>query len=734
MFFSAELLSKRDNGFGLLWLAATLGSKSVFKKLPKRSVMTADISQLCDLISEPAEPLALRLSSNLMVGVARVYKVKQEILYADVSNCVASLKKVTLEFPGDGSGPAQLQMAQPTVRAAAVTLDPRTIGDMDAFVADWEVFLNFDHDQEGAMDVDDEEYEEGNARQQKKKKRPTIEPHEDARAEAVTLKESYEHLLSNNSFDVSFSSQAPGAADISSSQADVGFVDPFFADGVDLGIGDLGDELAREMGWGVPPTPPIGPGQDMEFGVDPPPMDIDMDYNFGALPDADVPPVASSAPTTPGGTARKRKAPGDDKENADAIPFSRAGAGAPPLTFNQEIMSQDDLAAVNASLSPLADVTGDHNRKTTNPKKSKKTRLLLDARTELTDEELKLARTQYLQGQKALREEMETKRFEKEHGRMIDELIWSVPNFIQNDQLGDFWQAAFRVQVEARTGALHIHDEELARPQKRRKTQKNRDGEEELAHVDEPYNNFGMDFDVGMDMVGMQDDPFMDAPGQYAMDEQRHSSEEPGQARRAHSRQSSLSRAQFGLEVEANLESQPSQRSRNMYPWDNAGVLSSSSGVGFPDHISIDRADVALKPRSSLNSRRDGSPGLSAIGSAGVPVSPGFERGSQAGDDYRFDVDGPEERSIGNISQRSEVNPVTLEKNSFNFLEYAKIQMQTLPDAAEGLSFDTIVPKESNKRVAAAAFYNCLVLATKDLVRLKQPEPYAPLVISLVAV
>lgn len=52
-------------------LAATLGSKSTFKKLPKRSVLTADISQLCNLIADPSEPLALRLSSNLMVGVAR---------------------------------------------------------------------------------------------------------------------------------------------------------------------------------------------------------------------------------------------------------------------------------------------------------------------------------------------------------------------------------------------------------------------------------------------------------------------------------------------------------------------------------------------------------------------------------------------------------------------------------------------------------------------------------------
>lgn len=92
MFFSAELLSKRDSGFGLLWsvirlnaldcrlkklprllnrLVATLGSKSSFKKLPRRSIQTANIPQLCDLISHPSEPLALRLSSNLMVGVAR---------------------------------------------------------------------------------------------------------------------------------------------------------------------------------------------------------------------------------------------------------------------------------------------------------------------------------------------------------------------------------------------------------------------------------------------------------------------------------------------------------------------------------------------------------------------------------------------------------------------------------------------------------------------------------------
>jgi meiotic recombination protein REC8 len=67
-------------------LAATLGSRSTFKKLPKRSVLTADITQLCDLISEPAEPLALRLSSNLMFGVVRYERLLWPVLSYNVKN------------------------------------------------------------------------------------------------------------------------------------------------------------------------------------------------------------------------------------------------------------------------------------------------------------------------------------------------------------------------------------------------------------------------------------------------------------------------------------------------------------------------------------------------------------------------------------------------------------------------------------------------------------------------
>lgn len=146
MFFSPDLLSKRDSGFGLLWLAATLGSKSSFKKLPKRSVISADITQLCDLIATPVEPLALRLSSNLLVGAARVYRVKQDIYIADLTTCFNSLKRLVEGYRSSATSESQLQMAQPSVKPSVVTLrvDPNAAFslNLDNMVADWEEYLN----------------------------------------------------------------------------------------------------------------------------------------------------------------------------------------------------------------------------------------------------------------------------------------------------------------------------------------------------------------------------------------------------------------------------------------------------------------------------------------------------------------------------------------------------------------------------------------------------------------
>lgn len=77
-------------------------------------------------------------------------------------------------------------------------------------------------------------------------------------------------------------------------------------------------------------------------------------------------------------------------------------------------------------------------------------------------------------------------------------------------------------------------------------------------------------------------------------------------------------------------------------------------------------------------------------------------------------------------SQRSDMNLITLERNSFNFLEYVRMtryliilpgfrryvrmQLQGLPkNSVAELSFDAVVPMTTSTRhVAAAAFYHCL--------------------------
>ncbi|KAJ7038216.1 Rec8 like protein-domain-containing protein [Mycena alexandri] len=683
MFFSPELLAKRDSGFGLLWLAATLGAKSTFKKLPRRSVLTADISQLCDLIATPTEPLALRLSSNLLIGVARVYKVKQDIFMTDASNCVASLKKVVQEMQSIAATGAQLQMAQPTAKPSALNLakDPGAayLIDFDALVADWDEYLNIgDPTAPEEAETDDEFNPKSKSKKpNRKNKDKAPQPAEDPRADLYTLKEHHDHLLSN-SFDVSFNGNDP-----SSSQAGGGYAsdDIFLAASDALDIGDgLGDDLAKELGegWGIflddannmqlenpaqNETPDIP--MDLDFGLDPP---------FDAGPE-DMPRSRSESvvPSTP----RKRKADsGWGKENippstlrrANSIP---ASALSPATSFSRLLLSQDLEPEV-----PLLDVTADgQNQVNPRVKKFKKTRLLLDARTELTDDELKAARAQYLKGQAVLRRDLDQKKAEKDGGKIIEDMVWGVPRGVEADSLVEFWQENFKVQVEARTGTLVIHPVEEP-PAKRRKIR-------DLPDVEDVAQDFGNDMrdelfenDLNNNDFNMQDaDLPLELGGDYADRPEQgsihgRSSEEPGQGRNA-SRPPSMLGSNF--DIAPPLPASGSQRS-SLFPWDNAGGGSSSGPEVGPmgsDRISVDRADVRM--RGSSLSRRESSLVPSQNGSAldALEFSPRLAKSSQAlGEDYAFDVENQANQSQGAFeSQRSDMNLITLERNSFNFLE-----------------------------------------------------------------
>ncbi|KAJ7103545.1 Rec8 like protein-domain-containing protein [Mycena belliarum] len=639
MFFSPELLAKRDSGFGLLWLAATLGSKSTFKKLPKRSVLTADISQLCDLISTPSEPLALRLSSNLMIGVARVYKVKQEIFMTDVSNCVASLKKVVHEMQSAAAMEAHLQMAVPTARPSALTLakDPKAayLMDFDALVADWDEYLNIgEQPQLEDVETDDDGFDSKIKSRKSGRKNKASQLAEDPRAADIyTLKEHHDHLLSN-SFDLSF--DANGGIDPSSSQMGGAFVldDIFLAasDALDIseGLGDLGDDLAKELGEGWGNFPDNAYNMDLDIPeMNAPNMLIDPDF-LGAEEM-----VERSESLVPG-TPRKRKAGTSwDKENVPP-PSQRTksllpSALSPATSFSRMLLSQDEEPQM-----PLNDVTAinDQNQIRRSVKTAKKTRLLLDARTELTDDELKAARAQYLEGQNALRREMNQKRFEKNGGKILETMMWGAPRGVQAESLVEFWQENFKVQVEARTGLLAIHHPSDEPPTKRRKL---REPDEEPAPDlgndmrGEAFDNLNFDIhdaDFGAGIGG--DNDFNNHPREGSV----RSSEEPGQGRHV-SRPGSI----FGSNFDIAPQAPPSGSQRSsLFPWDNAGGASSSVGGGplGSDHISVDRAEVRM--RGSSLSRRDSSLVPSQTGSVVEALEFSPNKGSLGvGEDYAFD-------------------------------------------------------------------------------------------------
>ncbi|KAK0456585.1 hypothetical protein EV421DRAFT_75296 [Armillaria borealis] len=208
-------------------------------------------------------------------------------------------------------------MAQPTIRASALTLIVETNPnyELDAFIADWDAFLNVGED-ELEEDIPDAEYNPNGKPSKPRSKASKPGPPavaEDVRAELCTLKENYDHLLSA-SFDLSFNGNAPGLSqDPSSSQVDGGFMnDPFFSDGADLG-GLLGDELARELGegWGGTPMKTIDAGRrnilesdDFAFPAD---MPMDLDFNFGDTQGLMLPPASNTATPTVDKGKRKRK-------------------------------------------------------------------------------------------------------------------------------------------------------------------------------------------------------------------------------------------------------------------------------------------------------------------------------------------------------------------------------------------------------------------------------------------
>ncbi|XP_078182199.1 sister chromatid cohesion 1 protein 4 [Carex rostrata] len=87
MFYSQFILAKKGP-LGTIWIAAHLE-----RKLRKNQVADTDIGVSVDSILFPDVPIALRLSSHLLLGVVRIYSRKVNYLFHDCSEALLKIKQ-----------------------------------------------------------------------------------------------------------------------------------------------------------------------------------------------------------------------------------------------------------------------------------------------------------------------------------------------------------------------------------------------------------------------------------------------------------------------------------------------------------------------------------------------------------------------------------------------------------------------------------------------------------------
>ncbi|KAJ9107024.1 hypothetical protein QFC19_002893 [Naganishia cerealis] len=107
-----ELILSKDNALSQVWIAAHYE-----RKLSKQQALRISVQDsVQDILSENAEPTALRMSGQLMLGVVRIYSRKTQYLFDD---CKDVRDRITLAFrPGQVDLPAD----QVTAHKSAITI------------------------------------------------------------------------------------------------------------------------------------------------------------------------------------------------------------------------------------------------------------------------------------------------------------------------------------------------------------------------------------------------------------------------------------------------------------------------------------------------------------------------------------------------------------------------------------------------------------------------------------
>ncbi|KAJ5298288.1 uncharacterized protein N7443_006408 [Penicillium atrosanguineum] len=106
MFYSHEILTSPDHGVATIWLVATLGSRSIARRINRRAIQDVDVPSACRVIIDPESPMALRLQGSLLYGVSRIFNQQCGYTLLDAQTMHDKMMTMLRIVPGAGLDPS----------------------------------------------------------------------------------------------------------------------------------------------------------------------------------------------------------------------------------------------------------------------------------------------------------------------------------------------------------------------------------------------------------------------------------------------------------------------------------------------------------------------------------------------------------------------------------------------------------------------------------------------------
>ncbi|ORY86735.1 Rec8 like protein-domain-containing protein [Leucosporidium creatinivorum] len=744
MFYSTDILASRKSGFGVYWLAATVGSKggTSIKKLTRKEVLACDLVTACKQLASPEEPLALRLSSNLLCGIARVYQQQYIIYQSDVTQVHQSLKKAFNDVFKNPLAASSIDLA-PVPAAGANTTAGGAHGidlaiDPALAVLGWDPDWNVGPDWgaitrgEGVVAGVGEESEFGSGvggTPESPRVRATVsDKHVVKDLASITLQEPHLDDYRLQDYDDPARRYQEGYDDggFGGEPLVFGENDPGILEGhsreVDemLGVKPRGEGGASSSAQG---------GDYGQFGEDLGGMDdfvIREDYGGEGF---EIPAHLMGLEGDESHEDRVRR----EQQEAAA---QRAGQAPGPRASSVE-QPQPNLLEDG---SPAGTLASSNKRKTSEgaaapatdakkPKKSpKKVKpITIDSSISLTDEQVVQARASYPERMRKEREKAAAAKEEKEGAQRAMDLIFGPPEGF-GGALAEFWNDTVTSQLTRPGESRAAKEKKRKSPSKddkqsaakKRKTSdgavvEGGEGEAQVGRSGEwgMFGEEGADFRWQEEMGGGEQ-------GAYGQDQDLGGMEE---------------QIRFDDIEEAGRAGSGTQgRGKESFPWNNEAV-SSDQGAGFgalggassqagTARLSRDTPlKTGLKHRSRSASLVPSALGSGRAGSQGIDAGAG-----EAGELEEFEIEGEQVDSQGASQPNPEAIAYKLEQDSLKFLSFAQRIASAQP--SEDLLFSDIVPVASTSNsAAAAAFYHLLALSTRGNVHVEQEEPYGEITV-----